>query len=65
MFFSSIKRIDRLLKEINKLLCKGMSNIYLKGTIKKNCCSQNFDFQSLKSSPPGQPLGSPNSRGCH
>ena len=35
MFFSSIKRIDRLLKEINKLLCKGMSNIYLKGTIKK------------------------------
>ena len=36
MFFNSIKKIDRLRKEIKKLLSKGMSNIYLKVTIKKN-----------------------------
>ena len=42
MFFSSIK-------EINMLISKGMSNIYLKVTIEKNWCSQNFDFLSLKS----------------
>ena len=33
MFFNSIKEIDRLTKEINRLLRKGMSNIYLKVTI--------------------------------
>ena len=33
MFFNSNKEINRLRKEINRLLCKGMSNIYLKGTI--------------------------------
>ena len=33
MFFNSIKEIDRLRKEINRLLSKGMSNIYLKFTI--------------------------------
>ena len=36
MFFSSIKGINRLRKEINKLLSKGMSNMYLKFTIGKN-----------------------------
>ena len=41
MFFSSIK-------EINRLLSKGMSNIYLKVTIQKNQRSQNFDFVGLK-----------------
>ena len=35
MFFSSIKEINRLLKEINGLLSKGMSNIYLEVTIEK------------------------------
>ena len=35
MFFSSIKEINRLSKEINRLLSKGMSNIYLKVTIEK------------------------------
>ena len=39
-----------------------MSNIYLKVTIEKNWRSQNFDFQSLKNSSPGQFLGSSNSR---
>ena len=31
--FNSIKEINRLGKEINRLLNKAMSNIYLKGTI--------------------------------
>ena len=46
MFFSSVK-------EINRLISKGKSNIYLKVTIEKNWRSQNFDFQSLKKSSPG------------
>ena len=41
MFFRSVK-------EINRLISKGMSNIYLKVTIEKNWCSQNFVFLSLK-----------------
>ena len=32
MFFDSIKEANRLAKEINKLLSKEMSNIYLKVT---------------------------------
>ena len=62
MFFTSIKQINRLRKEINRLsskeinrlrkkinrlLSKGMSNIYLKVTT-KNLCSQNFDFPNLE-----------------
>ena len=50
-FFSSIK-------EENRLVSKGMSNIYFKATIAKNLRSQNFDFLSLKNSSPGQFLGS-------
>ena len=30
MFFNSIKEINRLRKEISRLLSKGMSNIYYK-----------------------------------
>ena len=33
--FNSIKEIKRSKKEINSLLTKGMSNIYLKVTIEK------------------------------
>ena len=33
--FNSIKEINRLRKEMNRLLRKGMSNIYLKITIEK------------------------------
>ena len=47
MLFSSIK-------ELNSLISKGMSNIYLKNTIEKKWCTHNFDFLSLKSSSPGQ-----------
>ena len=50
MFFSSIK-------EANKLISKGMSNIYLKVTIGKNWCSENVYILSLKNSYPGQFLG--------
>ena len=37
-----------LRKGINRLLSKGMSNIYVQVTIEKNWHSQNFDFLSLK-----------------
>ena len=41
--------MNRLRKEINRLLSKEMSNIYLKVTIdEKNQLSQNFDFLGLK-----------------
>ena len=49
-----------LIKGINRLISKGMSNIYLKVTIEKN--SQNFDFLSLRDLSPGQFSGSSNSR---
>ena len=35
MLFNSIKQINRLRKEINRLLSKEMSNIYLKVTIEE------------------------------
>ena len=65
MLSNSIKEIDMLRKEINRLLIKGMSNIYLKVTIKKNCCSQIFDFLNLKNLSPSQFLGSSNSGRYH
>ena len=52
MYFNSIIEINRLWKEIDRLLSKGMSNIYLKATIEKNWGSQ--DFLSLKHSSPGK-----------
>ena len=58
MFFS-------LIKGINRLISKGISNIYLKGTNEKNWRSQNFDFLSLKSLSPDQFFGSSNSRKYH
>ena len=49
MFFNLIKEINRLKKELNMLLSKEMSNIYLKVTTEeKKWRSQNFDFQGLK-----------------
>ena len=58
MFFDSIKEINRLRKEINRLLIKGMSNVCFKATIKKKWRTQNFDFLSLESSSSGQFLRS-------
>ena len=55
MFFNSVKEINRLKKERNRLLSKGMSNIYLKITIEeKTWHSQNLDFLRLKNLSPGQ-----------
>ena len=53
MLFNSVKEINRLRIEINRLLSKGMSDNYLKVTIEKNWLSQNIDFLSLKSFSPG------------
>ena len=47
MFFSSIK-------QINQLISKGMSNIYLRVTNEKKWCTQKFYFLSSKSSSLGQ-----------
>ena len=58
MFFNSIKETNRLRKEINMLLSKGMSKIYLKVTTAKNWPIQNMDFKSLKSLSTGQFLRS-------
>ena len=63
--FISIKEVNRLKKEINRLLSKGMSSIYLKNNTKKNWRSQNFDLLSLKNLLPDQFLGSSNSRRYH
>ena len=57
MVFNSVKNINRLRKEINRLLIQGMSNIYLKVSIEKNWSSQNFDVLSLKNLPPSKFFG--------
>ena len=59
MFFNSIKEINKLRREIHRLLSKGMSNIYLKVTIEKKWVTENFDAICLKSSSPGQIWGAP------
>ena len=49
MLLNSIKEMNRLRKEINRLLCNEVSNIYLKVTTKeKNWRSQNLDFLCLE-----------------
>ena len=58
MFFSSFK-------EINRLIGKAKSNIYLKIIIEENWRSQNLDFLSLKNLSLGQFLESSNSRRWH
>ena len=58
-FFKDIR------KEINKLLGKGILNIYLKVTIEKKGRTQTFDFLTLKSLSTGQFLESSNSRTYH
>ena len=62
MFFNPVKKMNKLKKEIIKLLNKKMPNIYLKVTIEKKWCTQNGGFQNLKSSSPGQFLGISHSR---
>ena len=49
MLFNSVKEMNRLRKEITRLLSKEMSNIYLKVTIEeKSRGSQSFDFLGFK-----------------
>ena len=60
--FSSVKELNTLLKEKNRLLIKRMLDFYLKVTIDKNWYTQNFEFLSKKSSSPGQFLRSTNWR---
>ena len=50
MFLNLIKEINRLRKEINRLLSKGMSTI----TIEEKWRTEILDFKILKSSSPGQ-----------
>ena len=58
MFFSWIKGTNRLIN-------KGMSNIYLKVTVEKNWGSQTSIFYILKNLSPGQFKGSSNSSRHH
>ena len=52
--------MSRLRKEINRLLSKEMSNIYIKVTTEqKNGSSQSFDFLGLKNLSPCQFWGPP------
>ena len=57
MFFNLIKEINRLRKEINRLLSKEMSNIYLKVTIETFSKLRFSGFQ--KNLSPGQFWGAP------
>ena len=60
MLFSSVKEINRLLKEVNRLLSKGMSSIYyFKLLLRKNDLLQYFNILSWKRLPPNQVLGAP------
>ena len=43
MLFSSVNETNRLLNEMNRLLSKGMSNIYLTVTAEKKWCTQTFE----------------------
>ena len=62
---NSIKEINRLGKEINKLLSKNMPKIYLKVTIEEKWRTQNLDFPSLKSFCTGKFLRCSNSGRYH
>ena len=61
MFFTVVqfKKMSMSRKEINRLLSKGMWNIYLEVTVEKKWRTQNFDFLSLTSLSPGQLWGAP------
>ena len=65
MFLNPIKEINSLIKELNKLLIKGASNIHLIIKIEKNWRSQNFDFLRSKNLWPGHFLESSNSYRYH
>ena len=61
-FFNSITETNRLRKDTNRLLSKGMSNFYLKVTI---ATFSKLRFSGFKKFSPGQFLESSNSRRYH
>ena len=65
MLFNSIKEINRLRKEINRLLSKEMSNIYLNVNIEKKWQLKTLIFKVKKVQSPGQFFGSFNSHRYH
>ena len=58
MFFNSVKEINRLRKELSRLLSKEMSNIYLKVTIDT---FSELQFSGFKKFVTRSVLGNPNS----
>ena len=48
MFFNSVKEINRLRKEIYRLLSERMSNTYFKVAIEKKWGNQILDFSKFK-----------------
>ena len=48
MLFNSTGEINRVRKEINRLLSKGMSNICLKVSFEKKWHTENFNFIKYK-----------------
>ena len=48
LVFKIMESLQCILKEINRLISKGMSNIYLKVTIEKKWRTQRFDYLSLR-----------------
>ena len=59
MFFNLIKEINRLRKEVSRLLGKGMSSIYLKTNNEKNLTFSNIRFSKLKKFVTGSVFGKP------
>ena len=48
MLFSSVKKINRLLKEISRLLSKGMLNIYFRVSIEEKLTFSKLRFSRIK-----------------
>ena len=62
VFFNLVKEINRLRQEIERLLRKGMSNIYLKIAIERFSKLRFFGFEEFVTR---SVLGSSNSRRYH
>ena len=65
MFFSSIKEINRLLIEVNRLLNKGTSSIYWKVTIDKKAHASKLQYSKFKTYVSKSVFGNSNSHGYH
>ena len=65
MFFSSIKEIKRLLKEVNRLLSNGISSIYWNVTIDKTVGTSKLQYSKFKTYVSKSVFGSSKSKGYH